>query len=108
MGLLALVCGLIALAVVVAGAVFLFGRTRELLRTGRAFGRSLATATERLDAELQRLDRSGERAGGAGEDLSASLSQLAASRARLGVLLDAVGDMRASLTSVTSFLPPRK
>jgi hypothetical protein len=105
---LVLISGLVALAAAVAGAVVLVGRTRELLRTGRAFGRSLATATGRLDAEFQRLDRSGERAGGAGEDLSASLSQLAASRARLGVLLDAVGDVRASLTSVTSFLPPRK
>jgi uncharacterized protein HemX len=104
-GLLALICGLIALAAAVAGAVFLFGRTRELLRTQRAFSRALATATGRLEAELQRLETSGGRAGRVGEDLERSLSQLKLSQARLGVLLAAVGDVRASVTTVTSFLP---
>ena len=105
MGLLALVCGLIALAAAVAGAVFLFGRTRELLRTGRAFSRALATATGRLEAELQRLESSGGRMGSAGEDLEKSLSRIASSQARLGVLLGAVSEVRASVTTVTSFLP---
>jgi hypothetical protein len=104
-GLLALVCGLIALAAAFASAVFLFGRTRELLRTGRAFSRALATSTGRLEAELHRLETSGGRASGAGEALEKSLSQLAVSQARLGVLLGAVSDVRASVTTVTSFLP---
>jgi hypothetical protein len=105
MGLLALICGVVALAAAVAGAVVLFRRTRELLRTGRAFSRALATATGRIDAELQRLEASGGRAGRVGEDLERSLSRLSASQARLGVLLAAVGDVRASLTTVTSFVP---
>jgi uncharacterized protein HemX len=104
-GLLALVCGLIALAAAVAGAVFLFGRTRELLRTQRAFSRALATATGRLEAELQRLEASGDRASGAGEGLEQSLSRLAASQAQLAVLLAAASDVRASATTAKSFLP---
>jgi hypothetical protein len=104
-GLLALICGLVALAAVVAGGVVLFGRTRELLRTGRAFSRALASATGRLEAELQRLEASGGRAGSSGEGLERSLSQLKVSQARLAVLLAAVGDVRASMTTVTSFLP---
>jgi hypothetical protein len=106
-GILALVCGLIALAAIVAGAVFLFGRTLELLRTGRAFSKDLATANARLEAELKRLETSGDRAGRSGGALEESLSRLAVSQARLGVLLGAVGDVRASVTTVTSFLPRR-
>jgi hypothetical protein len=102
--LLALISGLLALAAVVAGSVFVFVRTRELFRGFRTFGRTLGVATSRLDEASRRLSEA-EPGGESGARLAESLERLSVSRARLGVLLAALGDVRSSVTRLTAVAP---
>ena len=104
MGLVALISGVIALVAVVGGVAVLVVRTRELLRGFRSFSRSLNVALARVEESSRRLGE-GPASGDSGERLSASLDRLASSRARLGVLLAALGDVRASVTRLTAVAP---
>jgi hypothetical protein len=103
-GLLALISGVIALAVVAGGVGAVVVRTRELVRGFRSFSRSLNVALARIEESSRRLAE-GPDSGDSVERLSASLDRLASSRARLGVLLAALGDVRASVTRLTAVAP---
>jgi hypothetical protein len=102
--LFALVSGLLALAAVVAGIVFLVVRTRELLRGFRTFGRSLGVATAKLEESSRRLSEA-EPGTESGARLAESLDRLSVSRARLAVLLAALGDVRSAVTRLTAVAP---
>jgi hypothetical protein len=103
--LLALISGLLALAAVVAGIVFVVVRTRELLRGFRSFGRSLGVATARLEEASARLADADPGGGDSAAKLAENMERLSVSRARLGVLLAALGDVRSAVTRLTAVAP---
>jgi hypothetical protein len=103
--LLALISGLLALAAVVAGIAFAVVRTRELLRGFRSFGRALGVATAKLEESSRRLAEGKPDAGDSAAKLAESLDRLSTSRARLGVLLAALGDVRSAVTRLTAVAP---
>lgn len=96
----------LALAALAAGAATVFATVRGLgaFRAAKRLARETADAVSAIGRSAGEIEsRLG--AGGGGEGLAAALARLRASRARLGILLDALDDVRDALGRVTAFVP---
>jgi hypothetical protein len=96
---LALVVGF----VLIAGSLTLVGlRSYELWRTSRGFLREFDRSNDALAASLERLSSFEP---GGGDRLSTSMARLEASRARLDILMDALGRVRGQWASLVGVYP---
>lgn len=97
----------LALAALVAGAATVFATVRGLgaFRAAKRLARETGDAVSAIERSAGEIESRLGAGGGSSEELAAALARLRASRARLGVLLDALGDVRGSLSRVTAFMP---
>jgi hypothetical protein len=102
-----LIAFLAGLALVVAGASFMVVRAvgfwRQAKRTGSALGAELSSFDERA-ARTERVLAESDRAS---RDLELALERLRVSRARLQVLLGALGRAQGRVRWLRAFVPSR-
>jgi hypothetical protein len=100
-----LVAGLLALALVLVGALDAFVRGRRLWRETKRVEGEAAPVFERISATGAQVQEQLARAQASGEELRAVAARLQGSQARLQVQLDAVTAARAEVRRVLWFVP---
>ena len=95
----------VAIAVIVASAIYLTLKGLEAFRLGKALGRTVTREVERIEAATGQIERHLALAAESGARLDVELARLRRSRARLNVLTSAIDDVRASLDRLTAVYP---
>ena len=95
----------VAVAAVLASAIYLTLKGLEAFRAFKRLTRSLTAGLERIERASGDVERHLALASESGSRLESELGHLRRSRARLNVLLSAIADVRASVGRVTAVYP---
>jgi Flp pilus assembly protein TadB len=98
---------LIGLAAVVAATIFCVVRGFQLWRQARRTGGALSSEVAKFEERSARTERLLDEAERASDDLRAARERLSLDRARLQVLLDAIGRAKKRTRWLRVFLPVR-
>ena len=95
----------VAIAVIVASAIYLTLKGLEAFRLAKALGGAVTLEVERIEIASGQIERQLVLAAESGARLDTELAQLRRSRARLNVLTSALDDVRASVRRLTAVYP---
>ena len=95
----------VAIAVIVASAIYLTLKGLEAFRLAKALGGTVSREVERIEVASGKIERHLALAAESGARLETELAQLRRSRARLNVLTSAIDEVRSSIGRVTAVYP---